>query len=109
MHRHDRTCNWRHLDNAAPFARERLARMPTWCQPSRRARRATFSKDSPREELFRAVRAAHQGESVLAPSVATRRSASCARRPTEALSDRKLEVLALVTQGLTNRGAAVRL
>ena len=29
-------------------------------------------KDSPRDELFRAVRAAPRGESVLAPSVATR-------------------------------------
>src|SRR5689334_3169846 len=29
-------------------------------------------KDSPREELFRAVRAAYRGESVLAPSVASR-------------------------------------
>ena len=29
-------------------------------------------KDTPREELVRAVRAAHRGESVLAPSVATR-------------------------------------
>src|SRR6478672_7405431 len=29
-------------------------------------------KDSPREELFRAVRAAYRGEAVLAPSVASR-------------------------------------
>ena len=37
-------------------------------------------KDSPRAELYRAVRAAHDGESVLAPSVATRPSSSYARR-----------------------------
>ena len=29
-------------------------------------------KDAPREELVRAIQAAHRGESVLAPSVATR-------------------------------------
>jgi len=70
-------------------------------------------KDSPREELFRAVRAAHQGESVLAPSVATRlvsqvRGAS-KETLTETLSERELEVLALIAQGLTNRGAAQQL
>ena len=35
--------------------------------------------------------------------------ASSGRRPTDALSDRELEVLALIAQGETNRGAAARL
>jgi DNA-binding NarL/FixJ family response regulator len=66
-------------------------------------------KDSPREELFRAVRAAYRGESVLAPSVA-RRLISQLRSPAqEALSERELEVLALIAQGVTNREAAARL
>jgi DNA-binding NarL/FixJ family response regulator len=66
-------------------------------------------KDSPRAELFRAVQAAHRGESVLAPSVASR-LVSQLRGPTaDTLSERELEVLALIAQGETNRGAAARL
>jgi DNA-binding NarL/FixJ family response regulator len=68
-------------------------------------------KDSPRDELFRAVRAASRGESVLASSVATRLMSQL-RTPApsaEALSDRELEVLSLIAQGETNRGAAARL
>jgi DNA-binding NarL/FixJ family response regulator len=66
-------------------------------------------KDSPREELFRAVRAAHRGESVLAPSVAKRLMTQFRSTPVEALSERELEVLTLIAQGLTNREAAARL
>jgi len=66
-------------------------------------------KDSPRAELVRAVRAAHQGESVLAPSVATRLVSQLRSPAHEALSDRELEVLALIAQGETNRGTATRL
>jgi DNA-binding NarL/FixJ family response regulator len=67
-------------------------------------------KDAPREELFRAVRAAARGEAVLSPSVATRllgqvRSPS-AREP---LSQRELEVLGLIASGRTNREAAADL
>ena len=66
-------------------------------------------KDAPRDELFRAVRAASRGESVLAPSVAAR-LLSQVRAPAQAsLSDRELEVLSLIAQGLTNRAAAGRL
>ena len=39
-------------------------------------------KDAPRDELVRAVRAAHRGESVLAPSVATRLVSQLRRPPT---------------------------
>ena len=66
-------------------------------------------KDSPRDELFRAVRAASRGESVLASSVATRLMSQLRGPAQEALSDRELEVLSLIAQGETNRGAAARL
>ncbi|GAA2538644.1 response regulator transcription factor [Winogradskya consettensis] len=68
-------------------------------------------KDTPREELFRAVSAAHRGESVLSPAVAGRlmgelRSPAPGREP---LSQRELEVLGLIAQGCSNREAATRL
>lgn len=66
-------------------------------------------KDSPREELFRAVRAANRGESVLSPSVASRLMSQLRLPAGEALSERELEVLALIAQGLNNREAATRL
>ena len=66
-------------------------------------------KDAPRAELVRAVRAAQKGESVLAPSVATRLVSQLRSRSGDALSDRELEVLTLIAQGETNRGAAARL
>ncbi|MEU4227046.1 response regulator transcription factor [Nonomuraea sp. NPDC026600] len=67
-------------------------------------------KDAPRAELVRAVRAAAQGQSVLAPSVAARLM-SRFRAPGTAgpLSRRELEVLELVAAGTTNREAAARL
>jgi DNA-binding NarL/FixJ family response regulator len=60
-------------------------------------------KDTPREELFRAVRAAARGESVLAPSVTARLLGRLRSPVPDAPSDRELEVLALVARGLTNR------
>ena len=66
-------------------------------------------KDSPREALVRAVRAAFSGESVLAPSVATRLLSQLRAPASDALSARELEVLTLIAQGETNRGAAARL
>lgn len=66
-------------------------------------------KDSPREDLIRAVRAAHRGESILAPSVANRLMKRIREPGQEALSDREIEVLALIAQGLNNREAAARL
>ena len=67
-------------------------------------------KDAPREELFRAVRAAGRGEMVLAPAVTARlfgrlRGGFSGRAgaPEQAPTERELEVLALVAQGLTNR------
>ena len=66
-------------------------------------------KDSPREDLFRAVRAASRGESVLASSVATRLMSQLRSPAPDALSDRELEVLSLIAQGHTNRSAAAQL
>jgi DNA-binding NarL/FixJ family response regulator len=69
-------------------------------------------KDAPRDELVRAVRAAHQGQAVLAPSVAQKlighvRAPAAASR--DMLTERELEVLRLVAAGTTNREAAKRL
>ncbi|HEX3785730.1 MAG TPA: response regulator transcription factor [Pseudonocardiaceae bacterium] len=60
-------------------------------------------KDTPREELFRAVRTAARGESVLTPAVTARLLGQMRSPVTEVPSDRELEVLALVAKGLTNR------
>ena len=66
-------------------------------------------KDSPRAELYRAVRAAHLGELVLAPSVARLLVRQFRAPAQDALSERELEVLSLIAQGETNRGTAARL
>ena len=63
-------------------------------------------KDTPREELFRAIRAAARGEPVLAPSV-TARLMQRAKSPSQAaLSGREIEVLELVARGRSNRELA---
>lgn len=59
-------------------------------------------KDTPREELFRAVRAASRGEPALTPSVAARLLGRV-RAPQQALSPREIEVLELAARGNTNR------
>jgi len=66
-------------------------------------------KDTPREELVRAIHAAARGEAVLAPSVATRLVSQLRAPATDTLSERELEVLRLIAQGETNRGAAAHL
>ena len=66
-------------------------------------------KDVPREELFRAVSAAHRGESVLSPAVAGRLMGELRSPAREELSQRELEVLRLIAQGGTNRETAARL
>ena len=66
-------------------------------------------KDTPRDELVRAIRAAARGEAVLSPSVATRLVSQLRAPAQDALSERELEVLTLIAQGETNRGAAARL
>ncbi|MFE9422305.1 response regulator [Kitasatospora sp. NPDC006697] len=70
-------------------------------------------KDAPREELVRAVRAAGDGQSVLAPSVAQkllgRMREPVPAAPVEGLTERELEVLRLVAAGSTNKESARRL
>jgi DNA-binding NarL/FixJ family response regulator len=66
-------------------------------------------KDAPREELFRAVRAAARGESVLSPAVASRLMAQVRAPAEDQLSERELEVLTLIARGATNRDAAGQL
>jgi DNA-binding NarL/FixJ family response regulator len=66
-------------------------------------------KDTPRDELFRAVRAAARGEAVLSPSVATRLMGQLRSPAREPLSQRELEVLRLIARGSTNRDAAAQL
>ncbi|MGM1059530.1 response regulator [Saccharothrix sp. Mg75] len=66
-------------------------------------------KDTPRDELFRAVRSAARGEAVLSPSVATRLVGQVRHPATEPLSDREVEVLGLIARGCTNREAAAKL
>jgi DNA-binding NarL/FixJ family response regulator len=69
-------------------------------------------KDSEPDELYRGIRAAAQGESPLAPKVATTVLTARAERRTSGageLSDREREVLVLVAAGLPNKLIARRL
>jgi DNA-binding NarL/FixJ family response regulator len=66
-------------------------------------------KDAPREELIRAVRAAHRGESVLSPSVAGRLMGRARRPATDVISPRELDVIKLIAGGANNREAAAKL
>ncbi|GIK58363.1 MAG: response regulator transcription factor [Chloroflexi bacterium] len=60
-------------------------------------------KDAPREELFRAIRAAASGESVLSPTVASRLMTRMRAPAEENLSAREIEVLQLVAKGASNQ------
>lgn len=60
-------------------------------------------KDAPRDELFRAIRSAAQGQTVLTPKVASRLITRMREPVQETLSQREVEVLALVKDGLTNK------
>jgi DNA-binding NarL/FixJ family response regulator len=66
-------------------------------------------KDTPREELFRAVEAAARGQAVLSPAVASRVMGQLRKPAAEPLSQRELEVLGLIARGATNREAAEKL
>jgi len=70
--------------------------------------RAYLLKDAPRDELFRAVRAVHRGESLIQPVVASKvldRLAELSRRAPsgDELSQRELEVLRLIANGAANK------
>jgi DNA-binding NarL/FixJ family response regulator len=78
--------------------------------------RGYLLKDSSREDLFRAVRAVHAGESLIQPAVAARvldRFAQMSRtsREQEAdrLSSRELVVLEQLARGLANKQIAAQL
>jgi DNA-binding NarL/FixJ family response regulator len=77
--------------------------------------RAYLLKDAPREYLFKAIRAVYRGESLIQPVVASKvldRFAELSRQaqaPTETLSERELEVLALMAKGDANKEIAAQL
>jgi len=76
--------------------------------------RAYLLKDSPREELFRAIRAVHRGESLIQPSVAGKvldRFATLSRQSqgAELLSERELGILRLMATGAANKAIATQL
>jgi DNA-binding NarL/FixJ family response regulator len=66
-------------------------------------------KETPREELVRAVEAAARGQAVLSPTVATRLVGQVRKPAPAPLSQREREVLELIAGGSTNREAAKRL
>ncbi|MBA2693902.1 MAG: response regulator transcription factor [Rubrobacter sp.] len=66
-------------------------------------------KDTPKEDLFTAIRVAAKGESPLAPAVASRLMRRMRSPEEEALSAREIEVLGLVAQGTSNKKIAKEL
>ena len=66
-------------------------------------------KDTPREELFGAIRMVAQGQSPLAPGVAARLMQRMRDPEEEGLSTREIEVLELVAHGTSNKAIAKQL
>ena len=66
-------------------------------------------KDTPREELFGAIRTVAQGQSPLDPGVAARLMQRMRDPEEEGLSTREIEVLELVAHGTSNKAIAKQL
>jgi DNA-binding NarL/FixJ family response regulator len=76
--------------------------------------RAYLLKDAPREDLFKAIRAVHRGESLIQPVVASKlldRFSELSRRAPsgEGLSGRELEILQLMAKGAANKEISAQL
>jgi len=76
--------------------------------------RAYLLKDSPREEMFRAIRVVSEGGSLIEPAVAGKvldRFAKLSRQVQmpETLSEREVEVLRLIAKGTSNKIVATSL
>ncbi len=76
--------------------------------------RAYLLKDAPRDELFKAIRAVHMGESLIQPVVASKlldRFSELSRRTPsgEELSGRELEILQLMAKGSANKEISAQL
>ncbi len=76
--------------------------------------RAYLLKDAPRDELFKAIRSVHRGESLIQPVVASKlldRFSQLSRRAPsgEELSERELEVLCLMAKGAANKEISAEL
>lgn len=65
--------------------------------------KAYLLKDMPREDLLRSIRAVHAGESYVPPSIALKLASHLGD---ERLTERELEVLAAMAQGVSNKGIA---
>ncbi len=83
-------------------------------RPGYAGARGYLLKDSPPGEVLNAIRAAHKGESLIQPRVASRlldRFSQLARAPDtgEVLSPRDVEVLQLMAKGTFNKEIATEL
>jgi two-component system, NarL family, response regulator LiaR len=66
-------------------------------------------KDASADELMSAIRAIHQGQTLLAPAVAARLVVGVSAGQPETLTPRELEVLTLIGQGRSNNEIAAAL